>query len=153
MTKKGTKSRSESAARAVADLPLLPLGRQRSADEQERIDALKPEAAAVLRRVQDRMVAMASVAVANWDPDAALASTDEDDDPVLDLDDLLTTLDTLAEVCMVREMSAFMGLPSSLVDPVLVDMLRAAYVPSTPAPTRRGHFVVAKQARRGGGDE
>lgn len=155
MTKKGTKNRSESA-RAVADLPLMSLGTQRSPEDQKRIDALKPEAAAILRRVQDRMVAMASIAIASWDPDAALTATDEDDDPVLELDDLLTTLDTLAEVSLVREMSAFMGLPSSLVDPVLVDMLRAAYVPSpSPAPRRdsRSHFVVAKPARRGGGGD
>lgn len=143
-TKKTTRPPAALGARSepvVVDVQKLPPA------QQERIDKLLPEAAAVIERIENRMVALATAAIKRWQPDATLHETDEDGPPVLDLDDFLETVDEVGECAMLREIAIFFGLPSTLVDLVLTEKLRSAYV-TVPPPRKNDKGFTVKRARR-----
>lgn len=103
-----------------------------------------------MEEVEDKMVALATAATNRWNPDANLHDTDEDGPPVLDLDEFLETIDEIGECAMIRSVAYFFGLPNSLVDPLISEKLRSAYV-SLPAPPvkRNDQGFTIKRARRG----
>lgn len=119
-----------------------------SPEQQARVDLLLPEAKKIVEDIEDRMVALATVATQRWQPDANLHDADEDGPPVLDLDEFLETLDEISECAMVRSLAVFMGLPAAIVDVVVAEKLRSAYVPVTVPPKRNEQGFVVHRGRR-----
>jgi hypothetical protein len=151
-TKKPTpRLRGDSAKDQVHDVrALITTIEKLSPDQQRRVDALLPEAEFVIEGVEDRMVALATAATKRWDPDANLHDADEDGPPVLDLDDFLETIDEIGECAMIRAVAKFMGLPEAVVDPILSEKLRSAYVTLPPPPPvkRNEQGFTVRRARR-----
>jgi hypothetical protein len=119
-----------------------------SPEQQRRVGALITDAELVIEGVEDRMVALATAATKRWDPDANLHDADEDGPPVLDLDEFLETIDEIGECAMIRAIAKFFGLPNEIVDPLISEKLKSAYVAQPPPVKRNDQGFTIRRARR-----
>ncbi len=147
-TKKTPRPQSGSAKAASEALQIITSITKLSHEQQARVDVLLPQAAILVEDIEDRMIALASIAVKRWNPDASLHDVDEDGTPVFNLDEFLETIDEIGECAMIRSIAQFFKLPEAVVDPLITEKLKSAYV-SLPAPPKRDDkgFTI-KRARR-----
>lgn len=149
-TKKPPKTLPDVSAKSIESRAVLLSSIEKLSPEQKaRVEALMPDAEILIENVEDKMVALATAATKRWNPDIDLHDADEDGPPVLDLDEFLETIDEIGECAMIKAVAKFMGLPDSIVDPLISEKLRSAYV-TLPAPPvkRNDQGFIVKRARR-----
>ena len=164
--KKSTRGASSAAKRAAAELapdqsarkqgdiidrvraelaaPIIP--ENLSDDEKERLGRARK----LLSDAIDDTMALVRAVSERWRPQQSVWETPETAGPIIgddEYDDLLYVIESVNEARVLRALGAFAGLPSSMMDEIVQEKLRAKLVPNRSAPQRNGVPVSIRKAK------